>query len=57
VTLGDAQRSLDTWSVRVADQRKRPAGTVGAIAAAELLRALPIAAYPALEEQRNGIRR
>ncbi len=46
-TLGDAQRSLDAWSVRVADQRTRPAGTVSQIAAAELLRALPAAAYPA----------
>ncbi len=46
-TIGDAQRGLDDWSVRVADQRKRPAGTVGEIAAAEVLRALPAAAYPA----------
>jgi transposase len=46
-TLGEAQRGLDAWSVRVADQRKRPAGTVGQIAAAEALRALPAAAYPA----------
>jgi transposase len=46
-TLGDAQRSLDAWSVRVADQRKRPAGTVSQIAAVELLRALPAQAYPA----------
>src|SRR5436305_1885115 len=46
-TLGDAQRGLDAWSVRVADQRTRRAGTVAEIAAAELLRALPAAAYPA----------
>lgn len=47
-TIGEAQRSLERWSVRVADQRKRPAGTtVGEIAAAEVLRALPAAAYPA----------
>jgi transposase len=46
-TPGDAQRSLDAWSARVADQRKRPAGTVGEIAAAEVLRALPPLAYPA----------
>ena len=31
----------------VADQRTRPAGTVGEIATTEVLRALPIAAYPA----------
>jgi hypothetical protein len=38
---------LDAWSVRIADQRKRPAGTVAEIAATEVLRALPAAAYPA----------
>ena len=46
-TPGEAQRGLDAWSARVADQRTRPAGTVAQIAAAELLRALPAAAYPA----------
>jgi transposase len=46
-TPGDSQRSLDAWSARVADQRKRPAGTVGEIAAGEALQALPAAAYPA----------
>jgi transposase len=46
-TLGEAQRGLDAWSANVADQRKRPAGTVAEIAAGELLRALPVAAYPA----------
>ena len=46
-TIGEAQRGLDAWSVRVADQRKRPAGTVGEIAAAEVLRTLPAAAYSA----------
>jgi len=46
-TIGDAQRSLDAWSARVADARKRPLGTVGEIGAGEPLRALPIAAYPA----------
>jgi transposase len=46
-TLGEAQRGLDAWSASVADQRKRPAGTIGEIAAAEVLRALPAAAYPA----------
>jgi len=28
-TIADAQRSLDAWSARVADTRKRPHGTVG----------------------------
>jgi transposase len=46
-TIGAAQQGLDAWSVRVADRRKRPAGTVGEIGGAERLRALPIAAYPA----------
>ena len=46
-TAGDAQRGLDAWSARVADQRMRPAGTVGEIAAGEVLRALPAQAYPA----------
>ncbi|MCA1698217.1 MAG: IS21 family transposase [Actinobacteria bacterium] len=47
MTLGDAQRGLDAWSARVADQRKRPAGSVSEIAACEVLQALPAAAYPA----------
>ena len=46
-TPGEAQRGLDAWSASVADQRKRPAGTVAEIAAGEVLRALPAAAYPA----------
>jgi transposase len=46
-TLGEAQRDLDGWSASVADQRVRPGGTVGEIGGAEVLRALPIAAYPA----------
>jgi len=46
-TPAEAQRSLDAWSVRVADQRRRPAGTVAQIAAGEVLRVLPAAAYPA----------
>ncbi len=47
-TMAEAQASLDAWCVDVADQRKRPAGTVGQIAAAEPLRMLPPAAYPAV---------
>jgi transposase len=47
MTLGDAQRDLDGWCVRVTDARKRPAGTVGQLGAAEPLRSLPAAAYPA----------
>lgn len=47
-TLGDAQRGLDAWSARVADQRQRPDGrTVGELGAAEPLRLLPSAPYPA----------
>ena len=47
-TMGEAQRSLDLWSADVADQRRGRGGTVGEIGAAEPLRALPAAAYPAL---------
>ena len=46
-TIGDAQRGLDAWSACVADQRKRPDGTVGELGAAEPLRLLPSAPYPA----------
>jgi transposase len=46
-TPGEAQRDFDAWCVRVADQRRRPAGTVGQIGSAEPLRALPAMAYPA----------
>jgi transposase len=46
-TIGEAQRDMDAWSVRVADKRKRPGGTVGQVGAAEPLRALPSAPYPA----------
>src|SRR3954469_11553336 len=47
-TMADAQRSLDRWSVEVADRRARPGGTVAELGAAEPLRALPAGAYPAL---------
>jgi transposase len=46
-TLAEAQRSLDLWSVEVADERRRGALTVSEKAAAELLLPLPPAAYPA----------
>ena len=47
----DAQRSLDDWCARVADQRPRhddDQRTVAAVAAGERLRALPAGAYPAV---------
>jgi len=47
-TPAEAQASLDRWCVQVADERKRPAGTVGQIGAAEPLRPLPHGAYPAV---------
>jgi transposase len=47
-TMGEAQHSLDRWSAEVSDQRRHLAGTVGERGAAEPLRALPAAAYPAL---------
>ena len=46
-TIGEAQRSLDAWSIDVADARDRPAGTVGQLGASEPLQVLPVAAYPA----------
>ena len=46
-TIGEAQRSLDRWSIDVADARDRPGATVGQVGAGEPLRALPAAAYPA----------
>lgn len=44
----EAQASLDTWSVEVADQRERTGATVGETGASEPLRALPALAYPAV---------
>lgn len=46
-TMAQAQASFDVWCVEVADERKRPGGTVGQVGAAEPLRSLPAAAYPA----------
>lgn len=46
--MAEAQVSFDRWCVDVADERKRPSGTVGQIGATEPLRALPHAAYPAV---------
>jgi transposase len=47
-SMAEAQASLDRWSVRVADERRRPSGTVGQLGADEPLRSLPAAAYPAV---------
>jgi hypothetical protein len=47
-TPAEAQASLESWSVQVADQRSRPDGTVGELGAAEPLLGLPALAYPAL---------
>jgi transposase len=47
-TMAEAQTALDRWCLEVADERKRPAGTVGDLGAAEPLRALPAIAYPAV---------
>ena len=46
--MAQAQLSLDSWSVEVADERSRPGGTVGEVGAAEPLRRLPPLAYPAV---------
>jgi len=47
-TPAEAQASLESWSVQVADERSRPDGTVGHLGAAEPLLRLPALAYPAL---------
>ncbi len=47
-TMAEAQTSFDRWCDEVADQRRRPAGTVGQVGVAEPLRALPHTAYPAM---------
>jgi transposase len=47
-TMAEAQASLDRWSLEIADERKRAAGTVGQLGAAEPLHALPHGAYPAV---------
>jgi transposase len=46
-TIGEAQSSVDAWSVRIADARQRPGGTVGELGASEPLAGLPAMAYPA----------
>ncbi|MGZ6565179.1 MAG: Mu transposase domain-containing protein [Solirubrobacteraceae bacterium] len=46
-TAVEAQSSIDAWSVRVADARQRPQGTVGELGASEPLSGLPAIAYPA----------
>jgi hypothetical protein len=47
-SMSDAQRSLDHWSVDVADQRPRGGQTVGELGACEPLSTLPPLAYPAV---------
>jgi transposase len=46
-TLAEAQTSLDRFCATVADARPRGGTTVGALAASEPLRALPLLPYPA----------
>jgi len=46
-SMAQAQQSLDAWTVRVSDARPRQASTVGRLGAAEALRGLPAAAFPA----------
>lgn len=46
-TMAQAQRSLDAFTVRVSDRRRRAQSTVGQLGAAEPLRALPALAFPA----------
>lgn len=53
-TMVEAQASLDRFCATVADARPRGGTTVGALAAAEPLRALPVLPYPATLA-RNGL--
>lgn len=46
-SMSEAQRSIDAWSIRVADGRLRGGQTVGELGAAEPLRPLPQAAFAA----------
>jgi transposase len=46
-TPAEAQADLDRWSVAVSDRRRRGTSTVGELAAAEPLLALPALAFPA----------
>lgn len=46
-SMRDAQQSLDAFSVNISDRRGRRGSTVGALGAAEPLRALPVLAFPA----------
>jgi Mu transposase-like protein len=46
-TMAEAQASLERWADTVADRCARPGGTVGELGAAEPLRALTAATYPA----------
>jgi len=47
-SMAQAQQSLEAWTLRVSDARPRNASTVGALGAAEPLRALPASALAAL---------
>jgi transposase len=46
-SLAAAQASLDAFTIRVSDRRRRRGSTVGELGSAEPLRALPAAPYPA----------
>ena len=50
-SVAEAQASADRWCVEVADARERDGSTVGALAEAEPLLALPTAPYPAEVEE------
>ncbi len=53
-TMAEAQASLDRFCATLADARPRAGTTVGALAASEALRALPLVPYPATIE-RTGL--
>ncbi len=56
-TPAQAQSDLDRWCISTADGRRRKGATVGALADAEPLLALPGAAFPALLEAERTVDR
>jgi len=56
-TPAQAQADLDRWSISSADARRRDQGTVGSLADAEPLLALPAQAFPAILELERTVDR
>lgn len=56
-SAAQAQADLDRWSVSIADARRRGSESVGSLAKAESLLALPAAAFPAVLEAERQVSR